>query len=330
MYPSFQKKFLKDVESKKLFIIAGEDDYFRFESKKHLLNLFKELPVATLIKPSLDEVESELSTFDLFADEKVILVEDFEFISTTSNKKIEDADMKRILDVFSKSDNIVIVYNDGKLDKRKKISKEMLKLFHFIDCSPIGKKEMQPFLEYLNNQHNTGLPKNVIQDLSIYLEEGDLYLINKEFEKLALYPDKISKENIYEMLSINNNQKIFDLMDKMIAGNTSQSIAIYDNLLFNKQSEYQIYHFLSSQFTHLLKIKMIKESKSGIDIAKTLGIHPFMAKKLEQSSKSFSLDGLMNTQKLLLETDLKIKQGLAESVEAVRFLILSITELKGV
>ena len=330
MYQPFQKKFFNNIDGKKLFIVSGEDDYFKYESKKYLLSLFQDLPVNILTKPSIEDVESELSTFDLFSDEKVIFVEDFDYISTTGSKKIEESEIGKIINAFSKSDNIVIIYNDGKLDKRKKFSKELLKIFHFIDCTPLTKKEIGPFLEYLNKKHETGLPKNVIQDLSVYLEEGDLYLINKEFEKLALYPGKITKDNIYEMLSVNNNQKVFDLVDKMIAGDSASAIAIYDNLLFNKQSEYQIYHFLSSQFTHLLKIKMIKSGSLGVDIPKTLGIHPFMAKKLEQSTKSFSLEGLINIQSLLLETDLKIKKGLAESVDAVRFLILSISELKGV
>lgn len=326
MYQPFLKKYLESIKNSNTFLISGDEDYFRYHSKKYLLNKFSEFPITNMESPSTEEIFSELCTSDLFSEQKILLIEDFSPL-TSVGKKIDDEEVKNLTKYIGESEHIVIFFFNNDVDKRKKVTKEIINISHHIECKKIVKKEIVKFLEYLTSKYKLNISQSVLNDLSIYIGETDLMLIEKEFEKLSLFDDSININNIYDIISIPTQQKVFDLMSKIVERNLDKALEIYETLLFNRESEYKIYSFLSSQFTHMLKIKMIRQDGVLLDIPKTLSIHPFMADQLEKYNKNFTLENLCNIQNVLLETDVKIKQGLTNSVNSVKFLIMYISTL---
>jgi DNA polymerase III delta subunit len=312
VYQPFLNKYLQDISDKKLFLIAGENDYYRINAKKYILNHFSDYPIVKINNATIEAIQLELSMNDLFSEKKIVFIDNFLPITSTSTKKINDDDFKSLLSALENSDNIIIFCNDN------------VDLSYFIECINIVKKEFIKFLEYLNEKHHLKIKKDVLIELSNHLDEKELLKISKEFEKLSLYQGEINKANIFDLISLSNTFQVFDLVDKLVNKNISMILDIYENLLFNKQSEYMTYHFISGQFSSLLKIKMIDKDKLQIDVPKTIGIHPFAYSKLVDYSKKFTIKQLCNIQACLLDTDFKIKQGIVPSKEAVKFLLLSI------
>lgn len=325
MYKTIATK-LKDISKHRLIFVGGEEEYFISNARKGVIKEHQNLPLVTLENPSISEIQTELSTQDLFSETKLILIENFEFVETTTKKKLENKEIEELLSSLENNDQHIVVFvNANKIDKRRKITKDLIKNSYFIDCKSLAKREFSSFLSFLIKKYELNISSSLQSKLSFHLSEVDLMLLDKEFEKLSLYPDSINEGNIYELLSVSNQEKVFALMDFIVAGKIKEALDTFDNLLFNKESEYMIYSFLSNQFTHILKIKMIKEDKSLIDIPKQLKIHPFMAKNLEKSSQRYTLSELISMQSLLLETDINIKEGVTDSIEAVRYLIMSLT-----
>lgn len=324
--PFFDKNFKKI--DKNIFLVYGDNDYFKFEAKQFIKDTFQDIPINYYENPTFQELETEMGASDLFSDKKMIWIENFSPISSKNKKKVDEVAFLDFVHNLKDTEDIIIFYQNDNIDKRKKIVKEMMNISNVIECAAIDKKEFAKFIEYLISKHNLQIPKNVVDDIAIHFVECDPFLLYKEFEKLTLYKEPITKDNIYNVLTLHSTKKTFDLIEKIVNRNLNQSLDIYEQLLHEKQAEYLIHSFLSGQFTHMLKIKMIKEDNVMLNIASTLAIHPFMANKLETYSRSFSLQQLIDIQKLLLETDIKIKTGLANSVEAVKFLIMFITNIK--
>ena len=76
------------------------------------------------------------------------------------------------------------------------------------------------------------------------------------------------------------------------------------------------------QFRLLIQVKELQEDTLPPDaIARQLGLHPFVAKKIGEQSRNFSLAQLETIYRRLLDIDVEIKTGQTSDVLALDLLV---------
>ena len=207
------------------------------------------------------------------------------------------------------SDIKVIIIEDS-VDKRTSEYKTLSKIAEVNEYKHPDEKQMISYIIEILKKYG----KKISYDDASYMQnvcgEDKSNIIN-ELQKLVIYADNtdtITKEMIDKVCSKTLNAKIFDVLDFIIGRKKKQAISELDNLLKQKESIIKIYIMLYKQYKQLYQIKLLKK-KGEKDIAGTLGIHPFVVKKLLYSVDKYSEDELKSIIYAFDDYDFKTKNG---------------------
>ncbi|MEM7803226.1 MAG: DNA polymerase III subunit delta, partial [Chloroflexota bacterium] len=169
---------------------------------------------------------------------------------------------------------------------------------------------------------------------------NDLALLDNEIEKLVLFkgvaeasadpdtfePAEISPKDI-ELLSPGIAEaNIFDLVDALGNRNGAQASRLLQRKLDEGTEPFLIFSMFIRQFRLLIQVKELADKRvTPPEIAKTVRIHKFVAQKLSQQCRSFSIEQLERIYRHLLDIDVRVKTGKEDIVTALNMLIFSLT-----
>jgi len=144
----------------------------------------------------------------------------------------------------------------------------------------------------------------------------DIWRLNSLLDQLVAYAgDKeIGIKDTELFLDEKVDDNIFNMVDAIVAGNKSLAFKLLEKQRQMGQDEMYLFLMILRQFRILLQLRSAYEENENArsdDLAKQLGIHPFVVKKSWSSVKRFSLAQLKVIYTKLLEIDFKTKTGLA-------------------
>lgn len=160
---------------------------------------------------------------------------------------------------------------------------------------------------------------------------GDLRALDQELEKLAgyaAYARAITVEDVRTLTSAIQEANIFDLMDALGLRQRKEALALAARLFAEGANELYLLTMIARQVRLILMVKEMAEEKrapSG-DIAKSLGLRPFMVTRLLRQAQQFGAEELEHLLGRILEIDQAIKTGRIEGRLAVDLLILEICQ----
>ena len=156
----------------------------------------------------------------------------------------------------------------------------------------------------------------------------DTRLADQEIQKLILYVNfqrPVLEEDVEFLTPFAGDRSIFELVDAL--GNRNGRIAseVYHRLL-QEQDPLSIFGMIVRQFRLILLAKEILDSGGGQrDVAKTLAIHNFVAKKIVDQARNFDLLSLEAIYRRLLGVDESIKTGQMDPELSLDVLIAGLT-----
>ena len=164
---------------------------------------------------------------------------------------------------------------------------------------------------------------------------NDLQLLANEIEKLVLYkgisPDpaaaaEITAKDIETLSPHIAEVNIFDLVDALGGRNAQRAGQLLHQKLDEGTEPFLIFSMIIRQFRLLIQAKELAElSRMGsAEIAKAIKIHPFVAQKVTQQARSFSLQQLEHIYHRLLDIDIRVKTGREDLVTALNLLLFSL------
>jgi len=155
----------------------------------------------------------------------------------------------------------------------------------------------------------------VTQDIADYMVASctsDKLLLINEFKKITSYLEKgsiLTKEDIDYICVKTLNAKVFDMLDLAVAKKTDEAIYKLKELLDQKESAIGISIMLFKQIKQMYMIKLLEKEGAINNIAETLGIHPFVYRKLSYNVKKYTTHELRNLILEFGEYDEKSKIG---------------------
>lgn len=152
-------------------------------------------------------------------------------------------------------------------------------------------------------------------------------LASLEIDKLLTYVNlsrPIEVEDVKELVPDVAPINVFDMVDAMAEGKTNQALKLLHGLL-EEQDPFSLFGMIVRQFRLLLLASdVIHAGGRKEQIAQAMGIHPFVAGKLERQGVRFTPTQLKTIYQQLLEIDENIKTS---QMEARLALDLFVSEL---
>jgi DNA polymerase III subunit delta len=159
---------------------------------------------------------------------------------------------------------------------------------------------------------------------------NDLQLLDNEIEKLVMYKGsaeaEIHSEDVTLLCPVVAEASIFDLVDALGNRNGKRAAVLLQQKYSEGADPFYLFTMFVRQFRLLIQVKELADAGGRPpDIAKRLKLHSFVAGKLHQQSRGFSLAQLEQIYHHLLEIDVGVKTGRNDMTTALNLLVASLT-----
>lgn len=338
IYLSSLNKTLQELKKgniNPIYILYGTEHYFIEQFKTTLIRMVKneisdDITTYDLTETSIQEVLTDVETLPFFNERKLIIASDPVFLKTKPDNLPFTHDVKRVEEYVENPvpySILVLIAPYEKLDERKKITKILKKQTVSIDCNPIKENELRKWITYMAQQHHITLTNEALYLLESEFE-NNLYLLQQEMEKLALFvgqegevTQKIAKDIVSASLSFS----AFELIDAVLNKDLYTAIKIYKDLERKGENPIGLIAFLAYQFRIIYQVKLLRQKGySNQQIPKTINVHPYVVQLASKRSGSFNNERLSKIINELTNTDAAIKQGKMDKGMAFEMLLYKI------
>ena len=229
----------------------------------------------------------------------------------------EAQDLSRQIEVLSEyalnpmmSTVLIINYKYKRLDKRKKLFKNIQKFGIILDCKKMYENKIPMWITDVLKKDNYTIDYKSSFILTEYLG-NDLNKINNQLNKLKILCSKekiIDSKLIEKNIGISKEYNVFELRNAIGQKNFKKSIEI-SNYLSSNTSKHPVQLILSSIFNYFIQIFQLHciNNKSESNISKVLGINPYFVNEYLNASKKYSMKNISKIISLINECDLKSK-----------------------
>jgi len=159
------------------------------------------------------------------------------------------------------------------------------------------------------------------------LIEQDLRAADNEIAKLATYVGgerPITLDDLRLLTSYTAQADVFDMVDAIGRRDGDTALRLIYRLL-DEDEPLRLFGMIVRQFRLLILAREhLNAGGAPHALSQAIGVHPFVAKKLTEQVRAFSLDQLDAIYHYLLETDLAIKTGKVDGALALDLLIAGV------
>jgi DNA polymerase-3 subunit delta len=316
-------------------LLYGEERYpyeFLQRGFAHLLKLGHTLEVYDAATVSLAEFLASVSAASLFAQQKIVHLKNPHIYP----KK----DLEKLLVWLEKqsvadSGSGIVTYlfmSSIKLDGRSILVSRLKKMtFQVVKSVKLKPFEVAGRLQKRAQAAQVAIDGRVIDSL-VHLHETNLTLLEQELEKMVLYvgPGGRIDQTVVDRLGIDGGGgNVFTFGDALSEGRFVDALLILDILLRARTEALLIIAMIARQFRLLSRTASAENARSSsADLAKSLKVPPFVAKKLVRQAPRLSLPGYVEVFNILHRADIALKSSRLPKKIVLESVVLQIANLR--
>ncbi|MBS9335762.1 DNA polymerase III subunit delta [Fructobacillus papyrifericola] len=300
-----------------LYLVTGEETALLQKAKRLFASIIpeedQEMNYASydFAAVGLDDAIADITTPPFFGDHRVVMLNNPTFLTATG--KLTDGQEKALLSVIEQPipGNLLVVFaGDLKLDKRKKITKTLLKAAENLDLPRLNERQVAQALHGLLEQRGFRIEPAAEQELLLRTQASYSKVLQELPKLLAFAADSkvITRQAVDDLVIKESTAQAFDLADLVLKGQREAAIRTYHDLVKNGEAPLRLNALLLGQFRLLLQVASLQGSDA--EAGKALGIHPFRVKLARQALRTYPLgkvrDGFLKI--LDMEIQMKSKQ----------------------
>ena len=141
---------------------------------------------------------------------------------------------------------------------------------------------------------------------------NNLRLLDQELAKLATYADgaPIGDDDVFRLVAYTREASVFEMVDAVGRRDTRHALRKLHDLLNDGEAAQYLLIMIARQVRLLLLARdALDRGVSTYDLPGELGVHPFVAQKVGDQARNFSLAGLKSLHDQLVELDWAVKSG---------------------
>ena len=156
----------------------------------------------------------------------------------------------------------------------------------------------------------------------------DLWALDREIEKLSIYADgeTIRKQDVEVMVPQARDANLFNALDAMTEGRTGSALQMMTRLMEDGSQPVQLMTMVNRQFRLIALAKdFIQRGTPQSEWGPAMGTNSdFVIRKSASQARHFQTHEIKRIYHLILEADLKIKQGRLDANIALEILVTQI------
>ena len=227
--------------------------------------------------------------------------------------------------IKSMPETVCFVFVESEVDKRSKMYKAVKDTGRVVE---LGRQDEKTLLLWLaGNIKREG--RQIKQSTAEYMLSRtgtDMENLEREMEKLFSYTlgrNEITVADIDAICTTQITNKIFDMIEAVATRQQRKALDYYYDLLALKEPPMRILYLLARQFRLLLQVKdLMNQGADKSTIAKKAGLHPFVAGKYMQQSRSFTMRELKGIMEEAADTEEAVKTGRLSDTMSVELFIV--------
>lgn len=313
-------KELTNKSVKGVYFFYGEEQYdverYVEKIKKTFTNIEKGVNFFEIDKSNIKELSDAIEGVSFFGEDKLVVINNTEL----------KFDVELLKDITN--DKLIVVILEKSVDKRTVAYKTLTKIAKCVEFAKQNEKDAAFFVIRTLGAYKIKVGQETAEYMVNVCTENKQILVN-EFRKIVAYlneGDTLTKEIVDKLVVKTIDAKVFDLTDLIFAKKTEEALKLFDDLISSKVYVGVIESLIFKQIKNMYLVKKMKQDRyySTTDIAKELGIHPFVYSKILKVLGDYSEEHLEN---LLLEFeryDEYSKIGKMDQIVGMKKIILSI------
>ncbi len=322
---------LKKGELASLYLLYGEEEFLLETCVKKIKRLFGELlPGINYIQIDDKNVQNLISDIETPAfgyEKKLIIIKKSGLLkkegrskkkdttktkSTNKEKTLQEKIAKYIKEnIEIIKETVILLFIEQEVDKNE-LQKTIDNLGISCEFTKLKPVQISKRIKAICNGYKVNIDESTLQYFIETCGTSMLVLIN-EIRKLIEYTGEngtITKKDIDKLSIKELDSVIFDLTDSIGKKDTTKSLQILKELLYNKEP---IQKILITLYNHLKKIYMvILAEEYNMNIAESLDLKPnqmFLTTKYKGQARYFKKSELKEILKKLIDLDYNSKQG---------------------
>ncbi|HOA22394.1 MAG TPA: DNA polymerase III subunit delta [Aggregatilineales bacterium] len=277
------------------------------------------------------DIEMAAGALPFLADYRVIVVENL--TASATGREVID----RLPDVLaSLPDTTRIAFVETGLQsggsQAAARGRALKKLINAVENYPRGavlsfdlpvEKERPQWIQRRAKRYGAEIDSRAAHELAQRIGE-DLTLADTELLKLATYAGDraITVEDVAELTPYSPEAGIFDMVDALGKRQGQRALSLLERLLEEGQEPLGIFGMIIRQYRLLIQMKeQLGRGQTSQSAARAIGMHPYVAEKISEQARYYSMEQLERIYRSLLDFDLEIKTGQIEPKLALERLV---------
>lgn len=323
------KEIAQDIKSgnfRRVYLLYGEERF--------LVNYWRKALVEAICSDAINLENLEGKQADLerlaaaaeavpfFADWRVVVIRDSELFAA-GRKADSDAVAEYLKDLPNWA---VLIFDENSVDKRGKMYKAANAAGLVYEAAAQKEAELVRWLAKVFANRS----KRIGGDAAAYLVRrvsADMGLLYTEAQKLCDYQserDEITTADIDILCPKSIEAGIFDLLNALSRRDVDAALALYRDMLAQKEAPLMILSMIARQFRFMMQCGHLSQTISQKDIASRLGLNPYAVREFINCSRNFSSEAAAIALKKCLDIDYGVKSGVVEGEAGVELLIAEI------
>ncbi len=319
-YDEFKKYVKNENLGNNIFVLFGEEDFLKNHGLKELLKRIEptEMPEFNVSsydgkKYDLISVKESIEALPVFSDSKLLIFNNsgvFQLTGRDAATKEYKEFWEEIIDEIP--ENVNIIFNEEKIDKRSGLYKKLLKRNSVVEFSYLSEPQMINWTVSLFKTFGKIISPHDAKYLVEITQDG-MTAVKREAEKIAAYTTgkaSITRQDINDVTVPVIENRVFDMVDAIFSKNAPAALGMLNDLLILKEDETKILGAISSNVEKLLTVKLLSEDRMDATlIAQKTKIAPFIVNKYIKNASKYKRKDLELLLKKCVETDRIFKQS---------------------
>lgn len=311
------EKLLKTGLPGGVYYFYGAEQYkkeqlLRKTEKEILPEGFELLNEAVLDNADMQTITDEAMALPFMSEKRLVIAKDPTFIVKPGNANAAATKDFVNWSITAPASAVVIVYLREEMDKRQSSFLTIKGEKNFVEFSLPSEYEVENWIVSEVSSRNCKIDSDSASELAAACLYDRSHLIH-EIEKLCAYRQNsaISFEDIEEIVSTENNDESYKIIDYILNNKTQKAYELIDKLLVSGEGEYILFIGLVSQLRLMTHTKLLaRSSAEAKDYAYKLGLkNPYPAQKAYEFAVNFDFGTIAQCYRQCVQLDNDIKNG---------------------
>jgi len=190
---------------------------------------------------------------------------------------------------------------------------------------PLKGQELAEWVRQRVRKKDGKIAAAAAEELAAYAGE-DLRALDSDLEKLLVYAAgrEVTVDDVRALVSDSREANIFAFVDAVGEGNTRMALKVLHDLLYDGAAPGYLLTMITRQYRMLVQVSDLGPSSSPDDVASRLQMHRFVAQKVLQQARRFSMERLERAYRKLVATDLAMKTSALDPAAALDLLVMDL------